>query len=83
MNRAAVTALIADRIRALAAAKGASTPAIVAGTPLFEGQLPIDSLDLAGLVVELETTTGIEPFKNGLVEFHTVGELAALFAPDA
>ena len=83
MNRAAVTALIGTRIREIAAGKGAATPAIGADTPLFEGQLPIDSLDLAGLVVELETATGVEPFRNGLIEFHTVGELAALFVPHA
>ena len=53
MDRAAVTALISTRIREIAAAKGAPAPAIAAETPLFEGQLPIDSLDLAGLVVEL------------------------------
>ena len=83
MDRAAVTALIGTRIRAIAAAKGASAPAVAAETPLFEGQLPIDSLDLAGLVVELESATGVEPFRDGLIDFHTVGELAALFAPHA
>jgi acyl carrier protein len=83
MDRAAVTALIGTRIREIAAAKGAATPAIAADTPLFEGQLPIDSLDLAGLVVELETATGVEPFRDGLIEFHTVGELAALFVSHA
>ena len=83
MDRAAVTALIGTRIREIAAAKGAATPAIAGDTPLFEGQLPIDSLDLAGLVVELETATGVEPFRDGLIDFHTVGELAALFATHA
>ena len=83
MDRATVMVLIGTRIREIAAAKGAAPPAIAADTKLFEGQLPIDSLDLAGLVVELETTTGVEPFRDGLIEFHTVGELAALFASHA
>jgi acyl carrier protein len=83
MDRAAVIALIGRRILEIAAQKGAAAPAVVPGTPLFEGQLPIDSLDLAGLVVELETATGVEPFRDGLVDFHTVGDLAALFAPHA
>ncbi len=83
MDRAAVIALIATRIREIAAAKGASAPAIAADTPIFEGALPVDSLDLAGLVVELETATGLEPFRDGLIDFHTVGDLAALFAPHA
>ena len=83
MDRAAVVALIARRILEIAAQKGAPAPVIAPATPLFEGTLPIDSLDLAGLVVELETATGVEPFREGLVEFHTVGDLAALFAPHA
>jgi acyl carrier protein len=83
MDRAAVIALIGRRILEIAAQKGAAAPAIASDTPLFEGQLPIDSLDLAGLVVELETATGVEPFREGLIDFHTVGDLAALFAPHA
>ena len=83
MERAAVIALIGRRILEIAAQKGAPAPVIAPATPLFEGTLPIDSLDLAGLVVELETATGVEPFREGLVEFHTVGDLAALFAPHA
>jgi acyl carrier protein len=83
MDRAAVTAFIDRRIRDIAAAKGVDAAAVTAATPLFEGVLPIDSLDLAALVVELEVTTGVEPFRDGLVDFHTVGELAALFAAHA
>jgi acyl carrier protein len=83
MDHAAVTALIDRRIREIAATKGAKMKPIAADTPLFEGVLPIDSLDLAALVVELEVTTGLEPFREGLVEFHTVGDLAALFAVNA
>jgi acyl carrier protein len=83
MDRAQVTALIDRRIRDIAATKGVDAIAVAADTPLFEGALPIDSLDLAGLVVELETATGVEPFRDGLIDFHTVGDLAALFAPHA
>jgi acyl carrier protein len=83
MDRAAVVALISRRILEIAAQKGAAAPQIAPETPLFEGRLPIDSLDLAGLVVELETATGVEPFREGLVDFHTIGDLAALFAPHA
>jgi acyl carrier protein len=83
MDRAAVIVLIDRRIREIAATKGVGATAVAADTPLFAGALPIDSLDLAALVVELEMTTGVEPFRNGLVEFQTVGELAALFAAHA
>lgn len=80
MDLAAVIALIDRRIREMAAAKGVSPVGVAAETSLFGGTMPIDSLDLASLVVELEVSTGVEPFRDGLVEFHTVGELAALFA---
>jgi acyl carrier protein len=83
MDRPAVTALIDRRIREFAASKDVHLPPIAPDTPLFEGALPIDSLDLAALVVELEIATGVEPFRDGLVEFRTVGDLAALFAQHA
>jgi acyl carrier protein len=44
------------------------------------GSLGIDSLDLAGLVVDLQTSTGLDPFAAGFVNFRTAGELADLFA---
>jgi acyl carrier protein len=59
--------------------KGAETGEIAAGTPLLNGPFDIDSLDLATLVVILEERTGLTPFANGFVLFHTAGELAALF----
>jgi hypothetical protein len=43
--------------------------------------LPIDSLDLAGLVVEMELLTGTDPFADGFINFNTIGEFAALYAP--
>jgi acyl carrier protein len=49
-------------------------------SPLIGGQLPIDSLDLATIIVEMQEFTGRDPFKNGFSEFRTVGELATLFA---
>jgi acyl carrier protein len=39
-----------------------------------------DSLDLASVLVELESATGRDPFSEGIVEFRTAGELAALYA---
>ncbi len=46
---------------------------------ILGGDLPIDSLDLATVVVELEAATGLDPFKDGFIEFQTVGELARLY----
>ena len=40
---------------------------------------PLDSLQLALVVVKLEEATGKDPFSNGFLPFRTVGELAALY----
>jgi len=47
---------------------------------LLDGALPIDSLDLAQIVLELQSLTGRDPFESGFIEFRTVGELASLFS---
>jgi len=70
---------IKEIIASIAASKGAPVPQIHSGTLLLGGGLPIDSLDLATLIVELEGTTGIDPFKKGFVNFRTAGELAKLY----
>jgi acyl carrier protein len=64
----------------LASAKGARVGAIGESTSLLGGDLPIDSLDLAALVVELEEITGRDPFKEGFTDFRTAGELSRLYA---
>ena len=74
---------IRKTIAAIAASKGLSAPAVDADTILLGGGLPIDSLDLASLVVELETFAGYDPFKAGFVNFRTAGELARLYHPQA
>lgn len=67
---------VVDRI---AASKGTTAPKILPGTALLGGGLPLDSLDLVTVVVELEQATGHDPFKDGLVDFRTAGELAQLY----
>ncbi|ESQ85829.1 hypothetical protein AEAC466_01235 [Asticcacaulis sp. AC466] len=71
--------LIREELTQILADKGAETGEIAADTPLLNGPLDIDSLDLATLVVVLEEKTGLTPFADGFVLFHTAGELAALF----
>jgi acyl carrier protein len=71
--------MIREDLRTLLQDKGAQTGEINADTPLLNGPYDIDSLDLATLVVTLEEKTGLTPFANGFVLFHTAGELAALF----
>ena len=71
--------LLRDELTAILRDKGATTGAIESDTVLLDGPLDIDSLDLATLVVVMEEKTGLTPFANGFVLFHTAGELAKLF----
>lgn len=71
--------LVRDELIQILNEKGAEVLSIEADTPLLNGPLDIDSLDLATLVVALEEKTGRQPFRDGFVLFHTAGELAALF----
>ncbi|MCL6506549.1 MAG: hypothetical protein K6T59_05955 [Bryobacteraceae bacterium] len=61
-------------------AKGVPRVELREEVPVLDGTLPIDSLDLAQIVIELQTATGKDPFRDGFIEFRTVGELARLFA---
>ena len=63
----------------LAQAKNVSIGVIKESTALLGGELPIDSLDLATLVVELEDVAGYDPFCEGFVDFRTAGELSRLY----
>lgn len=71
--------LIQTELTQILTDKGAPIGDIGADTLLLSGPLDIDSLDLATLVVVLEEKTGKQPFRDGFVLFHTVGDLAALF----
>ena len=48
-------------------------------TSTFLGDLPMDSLDLATLIVSLEIITGLDPFKAGFKTFHNVELLISLY----
>lgn len=78
-----ILALIAEELARIAADKGESLPPIGPESVFLGGELPIDSLDLATLLVVLEQRTGQDPFRAGFIQFNTVGELAALYRPDA
>ena len=58
--------------------KGADTSALDETTRFLE-DLPIDSLDLATLIVDLEERTGQDPFRAGFRSFTTIGDLAGLY----
>lgn len=79
MNNQDVVKQIETILGGIAQSKGMTMPKVEADTQLLGGALPIDSLDLATLVVELEQATGHDPFKRGFINFRTAGELANLY----
>ncbi len=75
--------LVFEELRRILAEKGEEPAALAADTVLLGEALPIDSLDLAMLIVALEERTGRQPFRDGFRMFRTAGELARLFAGEA
>jgi len=63
--------------------KGLRAVVVDSTTSLLDGDSGFDSLDLAALVVELQSVTEYDPFDAGFIDFTTAGELATLFARDA
>lgn len=43
------------------------------------GELELDSLDLAQLVVAIEKELGVDPFRDGSASARTVGELVSVY----
>jgi acyl carrier protein len=60
--------------------KGLQAIAVRDDTSLLDGDSGFDSLDLAALVVDLQSATDYDPFYAGFINFTTAGELATLFA---
>lgn len=79
MSHTEVLAHIQRILGDLATAKGVRLGAVDESTKLLEGGLPIDSLDLSALVIQLEEITGHDPFREGFIDFRTVGELSRLY----
>jgi acyl carrier protein len=75
-------ALIAAELAAIVAEKGETLPALTADSVFLGGGLPVDSLDLATLLVVLEQKLKVDPFRRGFRRFTTAGELAALYAAE-
>jgi len=75
---------VCDRIQViinrLLEQKGQSPVSLTETTRFLGGGIPIDSLDLAVLVTELQIATKKDPFVAGFRNFQTVGELAAMYA---
>ena len=75
-------ALIAAELAAIVAEKGEALPPLTADSVFLGGGLPVDSLDLATLLVVLEQKLKVDPFRRGFRRFTTAGELAALYAAE-
>jgi acyl carrier protein len=60
--------------------KGLEVVTVAPHSRFLGEDIPIDSLDLAVLVTELEHVTRKDPFRSGFRDFRTVGELAQLYA---
>jgi acyl carrier protein len=65
-------------IGTIAVSKGLPAPKVEPETILLT-ELPIDSLDLAAVLGELQQITNYDPFKAGFINFRTAGELARLY----
>ncbi len=75
-----ILSVIETTLNQIQDAKGDPHVVLTDETELLDGPLSIDSLDLAQVVLELQSVTGRDPFQAGFIEFRTVGELAALFS---
>lgn len=72
-------ALIAAELAAIVAEKGDVLPEIGRDSVFLGSDLPVDSLDLATLLVALERKLGVDPFRAGFRRFTTAGELAEIY----
>jgi acyl carrier protein len=79
MTRTEIVAIIHRFINEIRDNKGMPPISVHDGTGLLGEDAGLDSLDLAGLVVELQSATDSDPFQQGFLNFNTAGELAELF----
>ncbi|PZO54454.1 MAG: acyl carrier protein [Alphaproteobacteria bacterium] len=79
MTEDQILAEISKAITQIMSDKGLPAPTVTADTELLGGELPIDSLDLAMLVREMEERVGFDPFQDGFIDFRTAGEMAKLY----
>lgn len=80
MNKTEVSKQIEGILNRLLSQKGHKPVEVNEDTRFLGGSLPLDSLDLAVMVTELQCITGTDPFRAGFKNFQTVGELAGLYA---
>jgi acyl carrier protein len=79
MTEEQILAEIGKAVTQIMSDKGLPAPTLTSETELLGGDLPIDSLDLAMLVREMEERVGFDPFQDGFIDFRTAGEMAKLY----
>lgn len=80
MNFEETKAKLIEIITATLSAAGKDVPPLDETAVLLDGTVPLDSLELAVVVIHMGQFTGKDPFASGFVQFQTVGELARLYA---
>lgn len=80
MNAEQLTQHIGNTINEMLRQKGLEAIGVSGNSRFLSDEIPIDSLDLAVLVTDLQRITGKDPFQAGFRNFRTVGELANLYA---
>lgn len=80
MSTTEICGQIQSIVNRLLEQKGQPPVTLTESSRFLGGGIPIDSLDLAVLVTELQTLTNNDPFAAGFRNFQTVGELATMYA---
>jgi len=75
----AVRNSVADAIGRVLRDSGRPVPENIADEDTFAAKLKLDSLDMAVLVVALETDLGVDPFRSGVAPVRTFGELVSVY----
>jgi acyl carrier protein len=78
MTEQDITKLIIEQTRNIIEDKSEACPELLPNTS-FLADTPMDSLDLATLLINLEMTMGKDPFRDGFKQFQTIEELAVLY----
>lgn len=79
LTNESATDSIAAAIKRVLKDGGRPAPESISSTDTFATELKLDSLDLAVLVVALESELGIDPFRAGVTPVRTFGELVDVY----
>lgn len=78
-----IVSVIISEVVDIVTRKGYTAPIITIDSNLFDGTLPIDSLDIASIIIKLEELFDDNPLVVGFNYFQTVGDLACFYKNEA